>query len=722
MKELSIDLKNCYGIKSLEYVFDFGSDDKHRKSFAIYAPNGLMKTSLTKTFEKLAAGEQPKEERFNKPATAKVLMDQKTIPPECIHVLKSEIDLSQESPEISNILVNPDKKNRYDSLILDIEKQKTKAINSLQKLSGIPKKEIEEKILKDIGLRDLYQCLRILSEEPSIIINTPPYSYATIFDEKVSALLKNEDFLSNAREFSERYQEIFTQEGSIFKKDIFNPIKAERSFTTLKNQGYFDSGHLLHLSGDSSPTGIEELEGRVKNLLSKIENDQRLKKIKDSIANNAQTQAIAQLFETLPITEIEPLLDGLKPENQKRFKRILWKFYLDSSPETQSYLSMYAAAQDEINDIEREAAELAPEWSAAVDLFNDRFTEMPFRLAVENGSQAALGKEKAKLSYIFKDDDDGSEIKLSRNELKTLSQGEKRALYLLNFIFEVEAKSKLEHKTLFIIDDIADSFDYKNKHAIIQYLEDIENKEKVYQIILTHNYDFFRSITKFTHRQRCLMANKHPEKIELKTAEGVENYFIGILKRDFNKNLRAMCAAIPFTRNIIEYTKNQNHPDYLTLTSLLHHKADTNTITHKQFVDIYNSTFNCEHPVSERILTEIIFQEAEAISTAPIQTGLNLEDKVVISMAIRLQAEKHMLERIRIALDDENYWCNEYSQFGALLGKYIKLHPNSSTIKTLRKVSVTVSSNIHLNSFMYEPILDLSIGHLSELYEKIKAL
>lgn len=720
MKELSVELVNCYGIKSLNYCFDFGNAANRKKSFAIYAPNGLMKTSFTKTFDRLSEGSLPKEERFNRPAQATVLIDGGAITQQQIFVLKAEVDISQESPEISNILVSPDKKTRYDALILNIEKQKTKAINVLQKLSGVPKNEIEPKLTNDVGEADFIGCLDKLSLSNVIASSAPSYNYATIFDNKVIELLNRPDFLTNAQEFSERYQEIFTQEGTIFKKDIFNPIKAERSFSTLKTQGYFEGGHLLYLQGDSGPIGFDEVEARVKSILEKIEADARLNTIKTEIAKNAQTQAIARIFENLPLNEIGILLEGLKPENQADFKVMLWKMYSDN-PEVAAYVSLYAAAKQEINAIELEAATLVPEWTGAVELFNNRFTDMPFRLSVDNHVNAALGKEKARLIYIFKDED-GTEAKLKRDDLKTLSQGEKRALYLLNFIFEVEAKTKLGHETIFIIDDIADSFDYKNKHAIIQYLEDIEAKPNVYQIILTHNYDFFRSLTKFVHRKRCLMANKHPGKIELEVAQGVVNYFIGVLKRDFAVNPRAMCAAIPFTRNIIEYTKGDDGVEYLVLTSLLHQKADSAGITHQDFVSIYNSTFGCNHVGTPRPLQEVIFEQAEAIAANPIQTGLNLEDKVVMSMAIRLQAESYMLSGIRNVLGDQNYWCTDHSQFGNLLGLYSKSLPVCPSLPTLRKVSVTVSSNIHLNSFMYEPILDLSTGHLSALYAEVKSL
>lgn len=51
--------------------------------------------------------------------------------------------------------------------------------------------------------------------------------------------------------------------------------------------------------------------------------------------------------------------------------------------------------------------------------------------------------------------------------------------------------------------------------------------------------------------------------------------------------------------------------------------------------------------------------------------------------------------------------------------EFSELDPTAPELRTLEKVSITVSSNIHLNSFMYEPILDLSIEHLVSLYEEI---
>ncbi|MEJ0092452.1 MAG: hypothetical protein WDN46_03185 [Methylocella sp.] len=51
MDRVNVDLQNCYGIKKLEREFDFSA----MSAYAIYAPNGVMKSSLAATFQDAAA-------------------------------------------------------------------------------------------------------------------------------------------------------------------------------------------------------------------------------------------------------------------------------------------------------------------------------------------------------------------------------------------------------------------------------------------------------------------------------------------------------------------------------------------------------------------------------------------------------------------------------------------------------------------------------------------
>lgn len=58
-----------------------------------------------------------------------------------------------------------------------------------------------------------------------------------------------------------------------------------------------------------------------------------------------------------------------------------------------------------------------------------------------------------------------------------------------------------------------------------------------------------------------------------------------------------------------------------------------------------------------------------------------------------------------------------------LFSKYSsKFSSENDRVMVLSQVNLMTPENIHLNSFMYEPILDMSALHLYDLYGKVKAL
>lgn len=723
MENLKVTLSNCYGIASFDETFDFSRGRPNTaNAFLIYAPNGLMKTSFARTFEALSNGKKPTEERFNRPSNCVVLADGNTLDNDQIYVLKSEIEISSEGAAVSNILVNQATKARYDELVAELNKLKDKLLGSLKKVSGLKKAEIESVILDDFGSLDFLECV-IHAANLEIKDDIREIVYQQVFDPKALALLESQEFVSKAKEFNERYQELFDNSGSIYKRGVFNPTKADTSFSTLKKQGYFQGGHRVHLEGDAESIGEDDLQERVNAALKSIESDVELKKIRTGITKNAQSQVIGTLLEKLSTPQIDTLFKGVKKENQSDFKHQLWAIYIQDASETNVLLETYTKSREEIQEIEKYAASEAPQWQVAIDLFNDRFVDMPFELSLFNPSDAALGKSEAKLMFIF--DDGKGRVECARSDIRALSQGEKRALYLLNFIFEIEDKKRLGKPVLFILDDIADSFDYKNKHAIVQYLQDIGREENFYQIILTHNYDFFRTVANsFVYRPRCLMAVRKEGFVSLAPAKGIKNYFAGEWKPNVSSNDIILCATVPFTRNIIEYTKGEDNDDYRRLTSLLHWKHDSVQMTVGEYFSIYNSVFDTKHSENrEESLIGLIVDKADEISVRASHDGLNLEDKVLLSIAIRLKAEFFLIESLRIFKNDSSYWCPANSnQYAVLMNDYLGAEPQYNALKSLEKVSITVSSNIHLNSFMYEPILDLTIDHLISLYLEIKNL
>jgi len=534
--------------------------------------------------------------------------------------------------------------------------------------------------------------------------------------------------MEQAHTFVDRYRTLFDAAGSIYRKGVFNPIKADVAFAALKKQGYFDSGHRVHLSGDEASLDQAALDQKLASINKTIEQDAQLKAIQAKLAKNAQAQAIADLIEHQPATVVELLLAQLEPARQPAFKQALWANYLHNSPHAEALVKAYETHATQLKKIEEQAAQESSQWKNAIALFNQRFINMPFTLEVANSAKVALGEEPARLLCNFKEGADQKTTPASELKDQFLSRGEQRAFYLLNFIFEVERRKHALQSTLFVIDDPADSFDYKNKHAIVQYLRDLSQVQHFAQIILTHNFDLFRTLNNgFVAYNACLMANRNDSGIQLLPADGVKNVFVNKWKKEIIENDTILCASIPFVRNLIEYTRGENDPDFLTLTSLLHWKSDTETITVDDFWAIYQRTFDNQNSThtSSRSMVALLFEKADSIAATNYQPGLNLEDKVLLSIAIRLQAERYMTQELRQHYLEigGNGWCPATgNQFGKLINDYEKCCSDPTAMRTLEKVSVTVSSNIHLNSFMYEPILDLTIEHLVALYVELQDL
>lgn len=700
--ELHVDLKNCYGISSFNHTFEFGNNPKVNKSYSIYAPNGTMKSSFARTFFNISIGQPPKEERFGKTSTYTVTVDGERIANDEIYVVKSEIDIKEESNGATDILVNPEKKARYDQIIIDLAKSKASAISKLSSIAGIAKKDIEAKIKQDLevdSIEEFFSSIQGKIFNP----NFGNFKYITVFDKNALTVIQSNEFSENSREFTKRYEAIFLEQKTIYKKGIFNPAKADASLKTLKTNGFFECGHKVFIEGDESPIASDAFEERIAHLNAAIDNDEKLKNIKASLSKNAEAKSLTELIESLSSSLLEFFLENIKNENIDEFRKNIWRYSAFMTPEVGKYSEAHSQFKDELKSIEEDAATIAPRWANAVNRFNDRFVKMPFTLAVSNLPKAALGLEKAKLNFIFKDENNNVRS-FSIEEVKTLSQGEKRALYLLNFIFDAESRIASGKRTFFIIDDVADSFDYKNKHAIIEYLKDLDQTENFYQIILTHNFDFFRSITAFVSRKKCLMTSKNSTGIILSIAHGVENYFKGIFQKKIGRSDRVLCATIPFTRNIIEYTKGDSNQDYLTLTNLLHWKKNSANLTKTDFFNIYNPLFNSNHQGNDKKIISIIFEEADVISLETDNNGLNLEDKILLSIAIRLKAEQYILNQIRIINVDQEYWCEEYSQFGYLIQEYCRLSPES-LIQSRSKPGVTSCSSIPCQRRMRSPVM-----------------
>lgn len=713
MKILETNLEYCYGIKKLEYNFDFKN-----RTFSIYAPNGVMKTSFAKTFDDYSKEENTSDLAFPERNTIRhIKADAAEIHPADVLVIESYNE-DYKSERISTLLANKHLKQEYDDIHKEINKAKADLIKKLKQLSGLTGRiDNIEKTIEDTFGKPFFDF--IVEIEGEVLKSDPlPYhaiKYGLIFNDKVTGFLETKDFKNAIQEYIEKYDELI--ERSPYLGKDFKFYHAENVQKQLVSNNFFKGGHSVNLfdgTKDSKCSSDEELQSVLNEEKRKILNDDVLQNRFDVIDKKLSNKELREFRDhLLDNKEILPELTNLNEFS----KRIWFAYLVDQKDLLAELVRKYKDGQEEIKELLEKAKNEKTEWAEVIRIFNNRFTHLPFHLDIKNKEDVILKGDVETIEFIFDDGVDQKNFDKKSDLLKILSTGEKRALYILNIIFEVEVRKKEEGNTLFIIDDIANSFDYKNKHAIIDYLKYMSNIESFYLIILTHNFDFLRTIENrhIVPSHQCLMAVKYDDHIKLEVFDRsvIRNPF-NRWKGQLNDDMK-LIASIPFVRNIEEFTYGiKDNNDYFLLTSILHYKEDTEELKLSDLEAIYKKNFgDINFPQSGKQIFDLILEAADFCLEA--DEGINLENKIVLSIAIRLLAEKYMTDKITDIgeIKSDQNWV--------LLQKYEQEYNNErNNIEILRRVNLITPANIHINSFMYEPILDMGDGELRELYKDVK--
>jgi hypothetical protein len=339
-----------------------------------------------------------------------------------------------------------------------------------------------------------------------------------------------------------------------------------------------------------------------------------------------------------------------------------------------------------------------------------------------NRAETILNKETPYIKYTHIDSTDPKEYKGKDHFLNFISTGEKRAYYLLVNLFEIEKRKNSREKQIIVIDDIAESFDYRNKYAIVEYLAELKECKNLILVILTHNFDFYRTIHSRLDVLNIYIANRNKEgRIILQKGKYVRDIIKNVLIKNIDTP-KCLIALIPFARNIVEYTKGENSYEYITLTDYLHYNTNTKLLTLEALTEIMSATFHltnkvCKCDVGKYI--DILFYEADnAFNSDDV---ISIENKLILSMAIRMKAEIFMTnelnERIKLDLDINR------NQTRLLFDNYRKEYPlKCQQHEVIKKVLMMTSENIHINNFMFEPIIDLSLDFLKDLYNEVQIL
>lgn len=733
MNKLNINLTNCFGIEALSHEFDFSTGN----AISIYARNGLMKTSFANTFQLIQNGDIDKigDKIFGYQGNAVVQIDGNPIAQDQVFVIKS-YEGSYES-DISSLLIKGDIQERLQETFA----ARTQLLRALENASGLKVKkttqgkvvyELEPQIIKDFSFDESSILLNLNSlGNYSPEIRFDDVKYTSIFDPAVLKKIRDQKFQQGISSFTSASDEIYESFGYLEKGRLTLP-KLKDLKKSLEKDSFFVKDNQITLSGEDAVTDIAALNAHIAAIEAQIRQSPAYQEI-EKLLGDAKGTILKDVIETHP-----EIVEYLSLDKLDTLKKILWGSYIKANEALfHDLCDKYHGLSDAIDAV---AMDDTP-WKHALDIFNQRFS-VPFTMSVANLKGAIIGESVPQVEFTFTNGTDQKTIDRSQlEELDTLSQGEKRALYLLNIIFDIEQLKASGREVVLVIDDIADSFDYKNKYAIIEYLYELAQESTFYLLILTHNFDFHRTVSSRLGLSRLnrLMADLNNAVLTLEQ-EHYQNQPFEYWRN--NPDEKHILALIPFVRNLIEYGTDrdisQTGSDFDYLTLLLHEKTQSGAITFADIEPLYQNYMGVEHFDASIAPTDSVLGKLYSVCDGITTTDSNLENKIVLAIGIRHKAEEFMISAISpyggqlnwrsgrnnvtgSATDFLSFVESTKNQTRELLKGYQQFG-DTAKIAVLNEVSIMTPEHIHINSFMYEPLLDMDITELLTLYQRVKTL
>lgn len=735
MNKITIKLSRCFGIAALSQELSFEGGN----TVLIYAPNGLMKTSFAKTLQLYGQGKANKVKDVVADIAGSIdIKDElgNVVSPSSIYVSNCEEPDAETPKNITSFLADSELKRLYDNILKDLsDKQKAlfKDISDHARSSDIISEFIRTFCESKPSL--FYGKFEEVMAGVSGSEICYDFKYNSIFDKngKVKAFIDaNREAL---KDYSDKYQAIL-QSSKLFRKKngkTFGTYQATELSKSVADNAFFEVNHKIVLGDDKTTIdSAASLATLISDEISVILNDATVKKAFEKIDKKASANESLRQFKE--IIENQPdLVDRLL--NYDNFHKDVWRGYFAKfKSKAADLLKAYQEAKPTLDSVLQQAAGQRSAWEKTLSIFNRRFS-VPFEVKIKNQTDLLLNEEAAALSFEYSTKEGQKEVESKQLEEVVLSKGELRAFYTLQLLFAIE---KMKHdggqEHLLVFDDISDSFDYKNKYAIVEYLCDLKDDARFKMLILTHNFDFYRTISSRlgVKRNSTYMAYKDDnDEIKFHKAEYLREPFKSI-KNNADKP-EFFIAIIPLVRNLIEYSKDIStdpfKSDYIKLTSCLHVKTETASLTVNDIAKIVSNNIDAHRLPTVNTdcnIKQYIYNTAEALCGESTLDEIHIENKIVFATAIRLKAEDYMISKLRQVMHIENFniFYNNITskQTSALIKKFEEVcSPDIDIQLLIKEVNLITPENIHLNSFMFEPLIDMSVWRLKELYNDVKS-
>ena len=744
---LSGKFLNCYGIKDFdmkEIEFSFPNN-----SAIIYAPNGVMKTSFANVFRDISQGLETKDRIFKELQSSYSInyyssnyTNTSLSKRDNIYVVQSIDDTFIPANESLGILLADEKtRKEYDVLMNQISGIIEELCIELSNLSGIKKQEIEKMLKKDLNMKedsDWYDILFKLKENSSqdnIVQVLSSIKYSEILNEKTEAIIVSSNFSTLIKNYINSLNEVLSKNEYLSRS--FNDYNADDLGKSLKKNNLFANNHTIVLNDGTVISSFNEWNSFVEKQMNELYKDESLskslKELTKKLTGNENVRRFRDIISANP--SIIPYLSDIS-----NMKKLFWITYINNLENgIEHYFETIQKFSERIKELYETANQQSERWNKVVSEFNKRF-KVPFEVKIKNKANILLKDEAPNLYFEYSRGKGTNDVHIQdckkEELLPSLSMGEKRALYLLYVIFDIEMIKKKacegSIQYLIILDDIADSFDYKNKYAIIEYMDDIKKNDHIDLLVLTHNFDFYRTVASRLNisSKNCYIVQKDENDILNMNEFSYKNDYFkkGLLeplksdKIDSDDKKIKLISSIPFFRNIAEYMSFES--EYDSLTCFLHVKKmpmDTEKI---KLSDLWSILCGISSKLNKNALSS--YDENYIVAVRKLANNIcnmqgeevSLENKIVLSIAIRLELElflKQILNINNISLDCSGVQTRVWSNLA-------KPFLTSEQVKIVDEVNIMTPEHIHVNSFMYEPILDMDIVELHRLYHTIKNL
>lgn len=696
-------VENAFGIKSLHLNLE---NDKKMYQELIYSKNGSFKTSFSNTLYNLSNGTL--ENVFDRLTDEKAILD---------------ISILENGKEIKNfdnrfVVFSREIYEQHSKLLSDysseletltIDKKNSEYIKELLTEETIEIKLQVDNYLKGTGL-NFEILLNMFSNLEDGYLDRIIQLLNTIINHEAQDISE-----INIKKIYQKAYDIVDQ--NEFQSKISNYIQVleNKINAQLFDKNFNENNCLQFINNVDKAKYLSETKSRGLFLKDKVYYDidevkkifeEEIKKISKDPEIIEQSKEITKLMGTAKESEFlkesiqkNPLL--VKQLSAGR-KNILLSYLKSSSIDYNYWLEVVKKAKKELNNVLKIAQDKQTNFERAIEIYKNRFHPI-FDIKIVNKAESMLGIKTPTITFYH---NRYCEIPVSETKLsQILSSGEKTTLNILKFIVEYENCKK--YHPFIILDDIVETFDYSNRYAFMEYINDLVNLE-VPTIVMTHNFEFYRTVSKRIPKLRKSVASANSNGIvDIRTNNRINKNMENILKCS---NVYDFFCAIPYLREI----KTILLDDTKTLDSCLHYKENTSKLQIKDILLHFprNAIKNLKIDGSD-IYIEKLFEISDNLSGFD---DFDIVKKTILSLSCRLLIERKIIANNFNLLSDIN--TNQTAQLLDLYGE--KLFPDVK--KYLEAVQLSTPEFIHANAFMYEPLIDINGKYLLELYNEIKKI